>query len=58
MYIIYTYIPYIYILYIYTYIYIHIYIYIMKYQNCYITRMLNEYNNNKQSKYNTRSWKK
>ena len=39
-------------------IYIYIYIYIMRYKNCYITRALNESNNNKQSKYKTRSWKK
>ena len=30
----------------------------MRYQNCYIIRVLNEYNNNKQSKYKTKSWKK
>ena len=39
-------------------IHIYIYIYIMRYKNCYITRALNESNNNKQSKYKTRSWKK
>ena len=41
--------------YIYIYIYVYIYIYIMRYQNCYITRVLNEKNNNKQRKYETRS---
>ena len=30
----------------------------MRYQNCYITRVLNECNNNKQSKYKTKSRKK
>ena len=30
----------------------------MRYQNCYITRKLNYENNNKQSNYKNRSWKK